>query len=699
MSRHDKDYNSSVKLSAYADLMLDRIDTCISDKISKNVTRLASAIVTKVNSDGSVNIRLPSEDNTEFTKIQNQCPYELKIGDAVELTLKNGSFNNCWVSAKHGMGTRATSEGSSGAYVLPVATATQLGGIKVGAGLVISNGVLSVTGGGTADAVEWKNVLNTPTTLAGYGITDARINSGTITLGGNSIVPLTASSNLDATKLVGNVPSATKAIQDGNGDVIVDTYAKKTDIPSLSGYATQTWVQNQGYLKEHQSLAEYALKTEIPIVPNKVSAFENDAGYLTSHQSLKDYATKSWVQNQGYLTQHQDISGLATKLELQTVEDKIPTIPTKVSAFENDAGYLTKHQSLANYALKSELPKNVSDLTNDAKYITASGAPVQSVNGKTGTVSLNANDVGALPSTTTIPVVNNAKLTIQQNGAEVGNFTANSAVDTTVNITVPTKLSELKNDSSFAKTSELPTKTSELENDSGYITSSDIPSIPVTTVNGKTGAVVLNATDVRALPNTTVIPTTTSQLTNNSGYITSAGAPVQTVNGKTGAVQLTATDVGAISAADISQTLGNSSTKVPSEKAVVDAMSAAGYGDMLKAKYANNSTDDTVDKAFSDANGKNIADTYVPKDGGTLNNVNANTLITTGNYLIGEGCTNFPDGSQGSVVQVVGAGGSAYQTTVIYATNTYAHRAYNGTTWTAWKDANGAVVSATQPQY
>ena len=59
------------------------------------------------------------------------------------------------------------------------------------------------------------------------------------------------------------------------------------------------------------------------------------------------------------------------------------------------------------------MPKNVSDLTNDAKYITASGAPVQSVNGKTGTISLNANDVGALPSTTTIPVVNNAKLTIQ----------------------------------------------------------------------------------------------------------------------------------------------------------------------------------------------------------------------------------------------------------------------------------------------
>ena len=595
MSRHDKDYNSSVKLSAYADLMLDRIDTCISDKISKSVTRLASAIVTKVNSDGSVNIRLPSEDNTEFTKIQNQCPYELKIGDAVELTLKNGSFNNCWVSAKHGMGTRATSEGSSGAYVLPVATATQLGGIKVGAGLVISNGVLSVTGGGTADAVEWKNVLNTPTTLAGYGITDARINSGTITLGGNSIVPLTASSNLDATKLVGNVPSATKAIQDGNGDVIVDTYAKKTDIPSLSGYATQTWVQNQGYLKEHQSLAEYALKTEIPIVPTKVSAFENDAGYLTSHQSLKDYATKSWVQNQGYLTQHQDISGLATKLELQTVEDKIPTIPTKVSAFENDVGYLTQHQSLANYALKSELPKNVSDLTNDAKYITASGAPVQSVNGKTGTVFLTANDVGALPSTTTIPVVNNAKLTVQKNGVAVDSFTANASVDKIINIEVPTK----------------------------------------------------------------------------------------------------ASDIEAISTDDISQILGNSEKKVPSEKAVAQAMSAAGYGDMLKANYATKS-DSIVDKSYADENGDNIASTYLPKFK-LLNNTDANSLITSQICVIGAGNTNLPDEATGSVLFVAGDGTNAFQIIVVYATNTLNHRAYKDGAWTIWRntEAKTSTDSAT----
>lgn len=34
--------------------------------------------------------------------------------------------------------------------------------MKVGAGLAISAGVLSATGGGTADAVEWDNILNKP---------------------------------------------------------------------------------------------------------------------------------------------------------------------------------------------------------------------------------------------------------------------------------------------------------------------------------------------------------------------------------------------------------------------------------------------------------------------------------------------------------------------------------------------------------
>lgn len=61
--------------------------------------------------------------------------------------------------------------------------------------------------------------------------------------------------------------------------------------------------------------------------------------------------------------------------------------------------------------------------------------------------------------------------------------------------------------------------------------------------------------------------------------------PVTSVNSKTGAVVLGASDVGAVSTEDVTQTLGSSTTKVPSEKAVSDAIGAAGGGDMLKATY------------------------------------------------------------------------------------------------------------------
>lgn len=105
----------------------------------------------------------------------------------------------------------------------------------------------------------------------------------------------------------------------------------------------------------------------------------------------------------------------------------------------------------------------------------------------------------------------------------------------------------------------VPLKTSELTNDSGYITS-----VPVNSVNGKTGTVVLNASDVGALASNTTyvstvngssgavtisVPTKTSDLQNDSGFLTSAvttfngqsgavtfSAPVSSVNGQTGAV-------------------------------------------------------------------------------------------------------------------------------------------------------------------
>lgn len=50
-------------------------------------------------------------------------------------------------------------------YTLPTASTETLGGVKVGSGLEINEGVLSATGGGTADSVEWSNVQNKPNTF------------------------------------------------------------------------------------------------------------------------------------------------------------------------------------------------------------------------------------------------------------------------------------------------------------------------------------------------------------------------------------------------------------------------------------------------------------------------------------------------------------------------------------------------------
>lgn len=96
-------------------------------------------------------------------------------------------------------------------------------------------------------------------------------------------------------------------------------------------------------------------------------------------------------------------------------------------------------------------------------------------------------------------------------------------------------------------------------------------------------------------------------------------APVTSVNNKTGAVQLNATDVGAISTGNISQTLGTSTTKVPSEKAVSDALSSVGTGDMLKSTY---------DPTGSVATAGGIPD-YVEANGGKIDTIKVNGTAQT----------------------------------------------------------------------
>ena len=116
---------------------------------------------------------------------------------------------------------------------------------------------------------------------------------------------------------------------------------------------------------------------------------------------------------------------------------------------------------------------------------------------------------------------------------------------------------------------------------------------PVASVNGKTGAVVLTASDVGALPDTTVIPTKTSDLTNDSGYITEA--PVISINGKTGVIQLTAADVGALSSDTLNSAI---------DTALAEAKASGEF--------------DGSDYVLTDADKQEIAEMVEVTEGGTV---------------------------------------------------------------------------------
>ena len=176
-----------------------------------------------------------------------------------------------------------------------------------------------------------------------------------------------------------------------------------------------------------------------------------------------------------------DLTGKSDVGHTHTKSD-ITDFPTDVSDFTNDAGYLTtetdptvpswaKQSSKPSYTA-SEVGAVPTSRTVNSKAlssnITLSASDVsavptsRTVNGKalSSNITLSASDVSALPSSTIIP----SKTSDLTNDS--GFITASA---------VPTKVSELDNDSGFVTSSSVPTKVSELDNDSGFITSASVP--------------------------------------------------------------------------------------------------------------------------------------------------------------------------------------------------------------------------------
>ena len=100
-------------------------------------------------------------------------------------------------------------------------------------------------------------------------------------------------------------------------------------------------------------------RPEIPSVPTNVSAFTNDAGYLTTFtesQVLTISNDTLYLTGGSFVKLPAGFSGSYNDL---TDKPNIPTVPDSISAFVNDAGYLTSYTE-----------SQVLTISNDTLYLT-----------------------------------------------------------------------------------------------------------------------------------------------------------------------------------------------------------------------------------------------------------------------------------------------------------------------------------------
>jgi hypothetical protein len=131
----------------------------------------------------------------------------------------------------------------------------------------------------------------------------------------------------------------------------------KPSIPSVVGLATENYVTSQGFITT-AALSSYATQTWV-----------EDQNYITS-ASLSSYATTSWISDQNYV----DNSALNSALSLYALSTDIPT---NTSDLSNDSGFITSSDlpDLSGYALSSSVPTKTSDLSNDSGFITSADLP------------------------------------------------------------------------------------------------------------------------------------------------------------------------------------------------------------------------------------------------------------------------------------------------------------------------------------
>ena len=183
------------------------------------------------------------------------------------------------------------------------------------------------------------------------------------------------------------------------------------------------------------------LVESVNLVPEKVSELVNDS----------QYQTKANLD-----------TALASKADASS-------IPTKTSQLANDTGFVTSTEVSTTYATKAEVPTKTSQLTNDSQYQTK--ANLDTALATKADKSSLASKQDKLVSGTNIKTINNQSILGSGNiSIESGtSITVDSALSTTSENPVQNKV--ITNTlQTKANASDIPTKVSQLENDSKFAT-------------------------------------------------------------------------------------------------------------------------------------------------------------------------------------------------------------------------------------
>lgn len=268
---------------------------------------------------------------------------------------------------------------------------------------------------------------------------------------------------------------------------------------NLSNEATlNAQVQDINYIPGYVASEEERRANEIQRVENEN---EREAYYEEIQKKVTNGEFKGEKGEDG-LTTAISVNGSTYTHDngLITLPD-YPIVPTNVSQLNNDSNFISDSNYVHtdnNYTSEEKEKVAVIDKSgNGTKYLSDDGT-YKTVSGEGGTSDYN--DLKNKPS------INNIEL--------VGNKTLNE-----LGFEVPTKTSDLENNSGFITNDDIPSNISSFNNDIGYITS--IPDEYVTETELTSKGYSTFSGSYNDLTNKPTIPTKTSDLTNDSEFISS----------------------------------------------------------------------------------------------------------------------------------------------------------------------------------